>query len=441
MIVNVQPPNAIAIPTITEDGVIQISILPPTTTELIVVENGSFSFTGIGAVQSGVNMFNVVTVAGVAQVSYLTPVTVVPEALRVLGDFRVDQSSELVGDVSVVSPAVLSADVGGDLSGSLPNPTVQKIQGRSVVNTAPANQDILQWDTADNRWEPHTLASSGLALSAHTHTSINDLTMFQTGTPTDNDLWQWDTGSGTWKHETLAVAGISAVGHTHTLSEITDYNPYDPTKAVIFFDDFLNQNNEAGEVGNGGWNFSLVTLPQMAAEVNHPGIVRIRCSGTANQVGYLTTALTNAGSTNQFSIDNLNEFIIIFRDVQTDIDCYRTYGMNALATSAVGVPAGIYLRKDTFGAWYFVTRTSAGAETATSLGSADANWHKMRVTYTSSSVSMYWDGSGSASATHTTNIPTADIVAPFIILTPTGTSLIRTTDIDFVSYKLNAISR
>lgn len=441
MIVNVQPPQDISLLTITEDGVIQVSILPPTTTELIVVENGSFSFTGIGAVQSGVNMFNVVTVAGVAQVSYLTPLTTVPEALRVLGEFRVDQASELVGDVTVVSPAILSADVGGDLLGDLPNPTVQKIQGRAVINTAPSNQDILQWDSADNRWEHHPLASTGLALSAHTHTSIDDLTMFQTGTPTDNDIWQYDTGSSTWKHETLAVAGISAVGHTHTLSEITDYDPYDPTKPIIFFDDFLNQNNETGEIGDGSWHFSLLSIPQMAGVVDHPGIVRVRCSGTANQVGYLTTAQTNSGSTNQFSIDNLNEFTIIFRDVQTDTDCYRTYGMNGLATSATAQPVGIYLRKDLLGTWYFVTRTSGGGETATSLGSEDANWHKMRVTYTASSVSMYWDGSGTASATHTTNIPTADIVSPYIILTPTGTSIIRTTDIDFLSYKLNAISR
>lgn len=41
---------------------------------------------------------------------------------------------------------------GGDLSGSYPNPTVARLQGRSVANTAPNSGDILKWNGSS--WAP-----------------------------------------------------------------------------------------------------------------------------------------------------------------------------------------------------------------------------------------------------------------------------------------------
>lgn len=43
---------------------------------------------------------------------------------------------------------------GGDLSGTYPNPTVARLQGRSVASDAPADGQVLKWSAANNRWEP-----------------------------------------------------------------------------------------------------------------------------------------------------------------------------------------------------------------------------------------------------------------------------------------------
>jgi hypothetical protein len=51
---------------------------------------------------------------------------------------------------------------------------------------------------------------------------LTELHDVMAATPADNDLIQYDSASGYWKNETLANAGIATSGHTHT-------GPYTPT--------------------------------------------------------------------------------------------------------------------------------------------------------------------------------------------------------------------
>ena len=58
------------------------------------------------------------------------------------------------GNGPVIAP---TGAAGGDLSGTLPNPTVAKVQGRSVSATAPTNSQVVAWNQGSTIWQPKTL--------------------------------------------------------------------------------------------------------------------------------------------------------------------------------------------------------------------------------------------------------------------------------------------
>jgi hypothetical protein len=371
------------------DNVVDLEVETQAPVTLDIVRDATI--TGIGSVVGTTNQIAVSTAAGVATVGLANPI-ITPANLTVSGAFQVDSPSTFNDDVTITSPFQLNADVGGDLQGSLPNPTVHRLQGIDIHNS-PDNLDLFQYKTSNNKIH-------------------------------------WVT---------FAEAGVAEAVHTHTLSQITDYDPCDPTKPLYFVDDFTNANSETGEIGIAGWNISSSAITSVQSAKDHPGVIRMRCPSTSGTVGSLTLT-PNVSNNNQFAVGDVVEWRCIFKDAQTNTDVDYTIGLLDAWTAGIATTAnGVYIRKTTAGTQWIAYCENAGATSQLTLFTQDTNWHSIRALWTGSSWKFY-DG-----ATYigeiTTNIPSSSTIVSFTILqTPTGT-VNRQQDFDFISVKTGTLSR
>lgn len=93
------------------------------------------------------------------------------------------------------SPAIATTTVGGDLSGDLPNPTVDGIQGYAASSTAPTAGKILRYTATG--WAPTDMISTGTSLPATSTSTIGDLFILGTMPPLIYQLEYSETGGAT----------------------------------------------------------------------------------------------------------------------------------------------------------------------------------------------------------------------------------------------------
>jgi hypothetical protein len=68
---------------------------------------------------------------------------------------------------------------GGDLSGTYPDPTVAKVQGRAFASTAPVDGDGWVWSASNSRWQPGAVASG---VASYAYAALAALTAALVGT-------------------------------------------------------------------------------------------------------------------------------------------------------------------------------------------------------------------------------------------------------------------
>lgn len=148
------------------------------------------------------------------------------------------------GETKKVTVALLrNSAVGGDLQGTLPNPTVHQLQGQSVQNGAPANNDLWIYDATASMWK-HIQMISSIITNALGFTPENvankqtDLTASATKYPTVNAV---NSGLAT-KQNTITNSDSITQGSTNLfltsaertkLTNTTNTNSGDETNATI----------------------------------------------------------------------------------------------------------------------------------------------------------------------------------------------------------------
>lgn len=106
-----------------------------------------------------------------------------------------------------------SGAAGGDLGGTYPNPSVQKLQGVAVSSTAPSDSYVLTYVAADSQWEPKPTAptfSAGGDLSGtatnQTVIAVHGASVPAAGTLTTGNVLQV-SGTSTLTYAPINLAG------------------------------------------------------------------------------------------------------------------------------------------------------------------------------------------------------------------------------------------
>lgn len=180
----------------------------------------------------------------------------------------------------------------------------------------------------------------------------------------------------------IAGTGIALVdgGPGGTL-EINDAP--DPILEFFEFDDFVSGETVSPGTGKLNWNSSGTTKTFIAAEVGHPGIIRLTTNTTSgNGVGLFTPAVA-AGFDGFFNSDEDFDFSWLFRvdDITDVIIRAGAWGTGYTNNTTPNVPGFYFEQLNTDSTVFAVSQTSAASRTRADMGVQLVvdTWYRARI--------------------------------------------------------------
>ena len=151
----------------------------------------------------------------------------------------------------------------------------------------------------------------------------------------------------------------------------------DPVDALVVSDDFISGTVGAGAIGNLGWYQAGGTVSHVAGEADHPGIVRRETGTTSNTVAY--TCLRSTPTTGPVSLADAFDATWVFRLNTADANTRARLGFSV--NWSINAPTdAIYLEKlESDTAWFGVARAASTQTRSAALGTADTDWHRLRI--------------------------------------------------------------
>lgn len=338
-------------------------------------------------------------------------------------DLLTAYDANIQNDLSVAG--ILSADVSGDLDGTLPSPTVEGIHGTPLQSGNPTNDDLIQYHaTGSPQWRYRSFSQMGVP----TLSGINSFTNINTFTNIVS-LLGGTAVVGSLDVTSANITGLSSADIVDWYTEGTN-----PASKTTFRDDFIHTGGtESGEVGAGGWQYSGMSISGIDAPSGRPGIINInRTSSTG--VFYLgTTSVAGIAHT-----DDIEYVCFIWKDGEYDNTSARAIGLTDSPSSPTKF---IGLTKDTFSYDWYATwydSTPIGTTPVFSHTSDTTTYHKLELEKTAANTwEIILDGS-LITTVDSTETPPIGALTPVVRFQGGST---MTCQLDFYSMRIGATPR